>query len=249
MLVDNASTSTIKNLTFSGGYLPEGSGGGILNNGELTLDACTISFCQADFGGGIANHGVLWLLNSSIYENYANSGGGGISTAANQACHTYLEYSTVTGNSNGGAVMGKGGGISLLANALLSITGGGLSGNESLNGGIGGAIYSSGGILTINGCTLSGNLADANGGGIYFAGGTAVLTDVAVSGNSAGNWGGGFFAEPTSNVTLTECTFSETNIAGSGGPKAAYSGVLDTNVFITLNDCTGIDDDDLVDQD
>jgi len=44
-------------------------------------------------------------------------------------------------------------------------------------------------------------------------------------------------------------TYDELNWAGAGGPKAAFAGVLNTNVFITLVGCTGVTGDDLVDSD
>jgi len=46
------------------------------------------------------------------------------------------------------------------------------------------------------------------------------------------------------------CLFLDVVSAGTGGPKVAYAGVLNTNVFITLtNNCTGITGTDLIDSD
>jgi hypothetical protein len=246
MEVKNSSTSTIADLVFNGGYDPANDGGGILNNGVLELNHCTVQYCQANHGGGIANLKQLWLNNTTIGSNWALNEGGGISTAANANSQTHvLSGSTITGNSAGNQnVGGKGGGLSIETNAQVEIDDSAIAGNSSTD--IGGGIYSSGGILTMqNGATLSGNSA-VNGGGVYVATGTANLTDVTISSNSASAWGGGLYVEPASTVNLTDSTFSS-NTAGTGGPKIAYGGVLGGTVFITIDNCSGFTDpDDLI---
>jgi hypothetical protein len=171
--VDTNSTSTIKRLNLADAILPNGHGGGILNKGVLALEYVTITDCLANAGGGIANLGELWLMNSILANNRATSEGGAISTAPTNASKTHMEFSTLDGNrAGGGIVAGKGGAISVLLGAILTVNGGAIVGNEST--GIGGGIYSSGGVLDLRDCALSQNSAEY-GGGLYTAGGTADL--------------------------------------------------------------------------
>jgi hypothetical protein len=244
MQVFDSSTSTINNISFVGGLDPADSGGGIKNEGILTLNGCTVKSCQAGIGGGIFNNKELWLNNCSVTQNEALSDGGGIATAALSTCSTHLYITTVTSNTAGGTAQGKGGGIELLANAVLTVEDGSVSDNTAYNTGIGGGIYSSGGTVTLTNCPLSGNTA-GNGGGLYCATGTATLDSVTVADNTASLWGGGFYAELGSTVNLTgTTTFSGLNQAGSGGPKAAYAGVLNATVWISIGgSCVGIDTD------
>jgi len=75
---------TLMNLTITDGN-PEGSytsGGGILNNGTLTVSSCTLSDNTAGgsigLGGGVYNGGTLTLNNSTLTDNSAGNDGGGI---------------------------------------------------------------------------------------------------------------------------------------------------------------------------
>jgi CSLREA domain-containing protein len=85
----------------------DGLGGGISNNGILSITASTIwdnearSFGIGSTGGGIYNTGQLWLENSTVGENTALSAGGGI--YSNDFLR--VDYSTIFSNTtiNGGA--------------------------------------------------------------------------------------------------------------------------------------------------
>ncbi len=136
-----------------------GYGGGILNEGTLTVSGCTLSANSAQFGGGVYNaaKGTLTLSSCTVSGNHAPYGGGmdneGKATVSN---------STLSSNSTGGT-------------------------DVSLAGTAGGSIYN-GGTLTVSGCTVSNNDAGI-GGGIYNSGGASALTvlDSVFSSNSPGN--------------------------------------------------------------
>jgi len=95
-----------------------------------------------------------------------------------------------------------------------------LSGLTIQNGGTGsgGGIYNhTGGTLTLESCTLSGNSANSasaegSGGGIY-NGGTLTLTNCTLSSDS-GYSGGGIYNDGT--ATLTSCTLSGNSQAACG---------------------------------
>jgi hypothetical protein len=162
-----------------------------LNSGQVTLSGLTIQNGYAQNGGGIYNNGTLTINHSTITQNHATKlgffgGGGGI---YNQGGLT-INNSTVSGNSTALGRFRYGGGI--WNGGILTIKNSTISGNESLNGG---GIYNRSG-LTISGSTISGNTApsyynsgdNAEGGGIYNAG-TLTLNNSTLSGNSATSFG------------------------------------------------------------
>jgi len=76
LFVDDAvAEATIRGLTITGGS--GGPGGGIRNEGELSVVNSTISGNSTDAGGGgILSFGTLWVVNSTISGNMAGQGGG-----------------------------------------------------------------------------------------------------------------------------------------------------------------------------
>ncbi|MBK8618544.1 MAG: SBBP repeat-containing protein [Anaerolineales bacterium] len=134
-------------------------GGGILNNGTLTVTNSTLSSNSSALGGGgISNYGMLMVKNSILSGNSATSGGGLGGGILNGGTLT-VTSSTLSGNSSafdGGGITNGGGGT-------LTVTSSTFSGNSATQtaGGI-----SNYGTLTVTNSTLSGNSA-TNGGGIY----------------------------------------------------------------------------------
>jgi len=229
----------------------DGSGGGIYNQGTLTLTDSTISGnSAAGSGGGIYNDGTLTLLtNSAVSGNFAGKAGGGISNSGTVT----LSNSTISGNSAGG----DGGGIFNRGTGSLSLTNSTISGNSAgiFGGAEGGAIYNRG-TLALTNSTISGNSAGASGGGIFNNYGTLTLTNSTVSGNSAGfgggigNYGSGTLTNSTisgnyavdkgggisnfgnSTLTLTNSTVSSNSAGHSGGGifNSATLTVTDTTI-------------------
>ena len=163
--------AAISGLTVSGGLgdtlsIPQGEtinvGGGIENEGTLTLTGCTISDNSAsDFGGGINNLGTLNVVNSTISGNSGGSGGG-IENGGTMS----LTNCTVSGNQGN-----FGGGIE---NGIITTF------TSSLT------VYK----LSVTNCTISDNSAGTVGGitGIdnYFG----TITNSLISGNVGGSFGG-----------------------------------------------------------
>jgi hypothetical protein len=174
---------TLSNFTIrhgSGGF----SGGGVINDGTLTINSSTISGNGGNYGGGIRNSGTLRIHHSTISNNIGAFTGGGIGNSGTLT----ITDSTVSGN-----LASVGGGIS--NNGALRINNSTLSGNSAIRhcaghfcyGGNGGAVFSLGGHLTINNGTLSGNSAGLWRGGIYNGPATATLQNSIVANNSGGN--------------------------------------------------------------
>jgi autotransporter family porin len=108
---------TLSRVTIRNGHAP--NGGGIYNNGMLTVSNSTINgnnaLSGAAVGGGILNLGTLTINNSTVSGNKTTSRisagrGGGI---ANIAGTLTINNSTITGNLvSGGFGAGFGGGLS-----------------------------------------------------------------------------------------------------------------------------------------
>ena len=102
-------------LTVRGGQAPLGNGGGIYNAGELSVLNSTVMQSTSDReGGGIYNASGAWLevTNSTIYDNYAFSGSGGIANLG----MLRVENSTISGNDTDGV----GGGLVNYGSAMIT---------------------------------------------------------------------------------------------------------------------------------
>jgi hypothetical protein len=165
---------TLDSLTVRNGNTAS-SGGGIYNEGTLTVNNSTLSGNAATNGGGISNFdGTLTVTVSTISGNTAINGGG----ISNFDGTLTVSNSTLSGNA-----AAVGGGIS--NTGTLTVNNSTLSGNAATNGGG----ISNTGTLTVNNSTLSGNAA-TNGGGIYNFDGTLTVTVSTISDNTATNGGG-----------------------------------------------------------
>ena len=127
-------------------------GGGILNEGTLSLTNCTVSGNTTDIaGGGIYNGATLTLANSTVSENIAGDGGG----IYNNGTLT-LTNSTVSGNTAwAGGGLGGGEGVNLYS--TLTLINSTVSGNTA-GSGEGGGIWNAGTLALIN-STVSGDIA------------------------------------------------------------------------------------------
>jgi hypothetical protein len=96
-------------------------GGGIFNDGTLTVTNSTISDNSAtgfgnNGGGGIFNDGTLMVTNSTISGNSSSNLGGGIKTSGGSQGGTLtVTNSTISGNSAHGSGNNGGGGIDSLS--------------------------------------------------------------------------------------------------------------------------------------
>ncbi len=98
--IDN--TASLAGLTISGGLASGaagGCGGGITNNGTLTITGCTITDNSAANGGGIYNGSecTLTVTNTTISGNSASVSAGGIDNGT--ACWLTVINSTIADNS------------------------------------------------------------------------------------------------------------------------------------------------------
>ena len=228
--VDAAGNLTLDSLTVRHGRCngscatPNNSGGGILNNGTLTVTNSTLSDNSASNGGGIMTNGPLTVTNSILSGNSVTSEGGGI---YNNGSTATLTNSTLSGNS----AFSQGGGISNFG--TVTLTNSTLSNNSASSNG-GGIINFS--TLTVTNSTFSGNSA-TNAGGLDNYG-TATLTNSTLSGNSATN-AGGISNNNSATLTMTNSTISNNSATNGGG--IYNQGTLNYANTIIANSTTGAD--------
>lgn len=143
------------------------SGGGVFNSGTATLNNVTISSNSAagnnsGTGGGIGNSGVLTITDATIANNIASFGGGGVYSSGSGDVNA--TFNNVTFSSN---FSGSGGGFYQTGFDPVAIF------NQttfSANiGNQGGAMFAGGKRIQLNSATITGNTA-SQGGGIYVFG-------------------------------------------------------------------------------
>ena len=204
IVVASGLTVSIANLTIEDGS--SGNGGGIFNNGTLTVTNCTLSDNTASsFGGGIDNEDSLTVSNSTFSGNSAPAGlGGGIDN--DSSAMLTVTNSTFSDNSaaQGGGIFSSGGA------AFTNCT---FSGNSALGGG--GGIANFVGALTVTNCTFSGDSAGLGAGVFNEFGSVAKLKGTILAAEPTGaNCSNGIGAAPLTDVGYNisddgSCGFTE----------------------------------------
>ena len=159
--VNSGVTASLSGLTVQNGSAPSsfpsnGNGGGVYNQGALTLTGCTLTgnttTGQYAGGGGVFNNGgTVTLTGCTLTGNSAPFLGGGIYNA--QGGTATLTGCTLAGNSGGGVVSDQGGTLTLTDDILYN------------DGGGGEFVYSNGGSATVTSCDIQGG--DGNGNDPY----------------------------------------------------------------------------------
>lgn len=179
-------TATISDLDITERFSLSG-GGGIFNEGNLTLTACAVTACTASVGGGIDDDGgTLTLTNCTI---------SGDSTPN-------PSFGEPSGAYKGGGIYNSGK-LAITGGTVGTIGGSTISTSDFAYSDGGGIFNSSTGNATVTSCTIDGDQAyDQNesscGGGIYSKGdgvelikSTYFTNDTASSGSGGGVLGGG----------------------------------------------------------
>jgi hypothetical protein len=212
--IESDVTVAISGLTIEKGSAP--NGGGIFNDGRMTVSDSSLSDNSATTGGGaIWSNGSVEVTDSTLSENSADYYGGAIYSASNGALS--VTDSSLSDNSA----------TSFEINYPGYAYGGGI------------AAY---GTATVANTTLDGNRAasfggGSGGGGIY-VGGTMSVTDTTVSGNSnsivvgANDGDGGAGIENVGTLNVTDSTLAEntTNVNGGGLDNGGTATVSDSTI-------------------
>jgi hypothetical protein len=251
---------TLVNTTFEGNTVFDGRGGGMHNDATGSAIGCTFSDNSAwhpgvGAGGGISNDGVLSLDSCRIVRNGGTDSGGivnfGELTAANCAVLENTSQFGAAGLWNGGdltlvdSVVGENrsdegsGGIANSWSATATLADCTIRDNTASHGASGGGI-ANGGIMTVTGTTISGNRASPPhgvGGGIANGGsGRMSLTNCTISDNYAAEGGAVW---NTATLELFNCTLNANAADGSGGGILTARGVLNLTNTIVANSTGG----------
>ena len=205
-------------LTMTNSLIGQGSGNGIRNTGTMIM---TDTIVNANDSTGIVNTGKLVLYNSTVGDNYAAYGCGGI---ANHGDLRLVQSAIVKNETH---YSGPGGGLCNWGRAILvnsTVSGNQISAGDFLYGG---GIYNHGGDLQLFNTTVSRNQGAVYGGGIYnedSAAGVVQLQNSIVSNNGApgeeNDCGGpiqslGYvLVSTTANCIYTEAIGDKLNING-----------------------------------
>ena len=174
-------------------------------------------------GGGIINNGILTLKSGSIIGNSCIEGkvdgtsyygtGGGIYNDGSK-CEFYMEGGSVSKNT----AQGGGAGIHGVSTKQFAISGGEITGNIAVNKGGGVRVKTT--KATIANCTISYNKTtgdeQGNGGGILVEEKGVTLENVTISDNEAAMGGGGICVMSKASVTAKNVTITN-NTANEGG--------------------------------
>lgn len=166
MLVGSSTNTLLQNVVITNS-VAAGSGGAIMNLGNLTIDNSEIiSNTATGLGGGLYNYsfGAITVTNSLINDNTAvGIQGGGIYSPR----PLNLTDVTVSGNS----AASFGGGIYYISETAVfnNVT---ISNNESAAGS---GLFAQSGTLTMTNSTVSGNVSSSNQSGIYVSGPSTTL--------------------------------------------------------------------------
>jgi hypothetical protein len=176
-VVNSGVHATISGLTVQHGNAGAASGGGIVNDGTLVLNAVAVSHNTAPTAAGIRNNagGTLTLIRSAVTANTATGGAGGISNAGGMVS---VMNSTISGNAAGGS--GVGGGIN--SSGTLTLTNSTISGNTASSGG---GLNIAGGVATLTNAIVAGNTnggVPSDIGGLVASGSSNNLTGTGGSG-------------------------------------------------------------------
>jgi fibronectin-binding autotransporter adhesin len=252
--VDSSGTETISDASFVNNSAVGGVGGAIFDQGTLAISGATsIIDNTASKGGGIANNGTLSIANSSLSSNSAKAvgssgSGGGIYNSSGSISITGGKVTGNTATGSGGGIFINQGTLTITANTdinkntaasggalynlfgTVAFTNVSLTGNKATDDG--GAIENLGS-LTVTIASFLDNTAGVGGGSIFNAG-TGTIVDVTLSGDTAGGEGGGIVNQ--GNLNLTNSTVAQESAGVDGGGLYNFDGTLTTlNVTIAEN--------------
>jgi hypothetical protein len=236
---------TISKVAIQDGSKSCNNGGGIYNNGRLTINSSTISGNFAlGYGAGVYNRGTLTLKNTTVSGNtaggfgcggYGDGDGGGIYSSGTLT----LVASTISGNVAYGPCLGElchglafGGGV--YNSGTLTVSDSTITGNTATAVGNLGSVADGGGVynngtIAISSTTLSGNAATApfinSGGDIFNSGSNATIQNSIVANNaSGGNCSGNMTSNGYNLSSDGTCNFTGPGDLNNTDPKLGTLG-------------------------
>ncbi|MBV08278.1 MAG: hypothetical protein CMN21_03570, partial [Rubinisphaera sp.] len=227
---NGASISTIADVRLTGGNDVQtdfGLGGSIENDGILNIAGVKFDNNYSRYrGGAIYNHdgSDLTILNSNFIENTSNYQGGSIANHGVTTIYSSL-FEGNTAPYQGGAIYNYhyfpvrdfDGQVAILDSQFIS--------NQAIDR-QGGALYSAGGVVSIDGSDFIDNFAPQDSGAISTYYTQLSIRNSLFEGNETTAFhAGAVLAASTDNILISHSTFRDNHAAGFGG------GVYITNGF------------------
>ena len=243
--VGSGATLTLTDCTGTGELQGSKSGSGVsINGGTFNLYGGTITgFVN---GVEIGSHNDIktgssfTMYGGAITGNEADSGGGGGvfligTTNYKVTAPSFTMHGGTISNNTAGASDGGGGGVYVGQKCSFTMDGGAITSNTATAGN-GGGIYIhynagivsiSGGTITDNRVTATGNTICGHGGGIYSERGVTVK-NVKITGNNSTYEGGGIYGKGA--ITLTDAT-----VTGNNQYDVYYDGTENSTPKLTVS--------------
>ncbi len=227
--IRNDGTLTLVDAVLSQNTTDQDGGGLYNNNGTVSLQGGSVQNNMASLdGGGVANWGAIVVTNTSFSDNSARLGAGILNHSSSGATLdiTGASFTGNTASTSGGALRNGTGAATVVRDSVFEQ-------NEASSGG---AIALQDSQVEIYRSTIRDNTADSGGGGISS---DSTLSDLRISdssiyGNHASD-GAGIWSRD-GDVSLTNVTLSGNIATGAGGGMLSSFGsaTLD-NVTVTTN--------------
>jgi CSLREA domain-containing protein len=182
-LLSQDATAVVTDVTLESNIATNG-GAIFMDSGHLWLTDSTVSGNKAVSGGGIlVDDGTVVIADSSIVGNSASQSGGGLFMVESTGT---IGGGAVSFNSAGtSSTAGDGGGIALVEEASLSLSGTNVNSNTVRHDGEGGGLVGVASEIDIAGGQLSHNAAPGGaGGGALLENVEAMLSNVAANSNT-----------------------------------------------------------------
>jgi hypothetical protein len=200
-MINSSFKVTLQYLIIQKGGTQPLSGGGVYNDGILTINNCTLQKNSATHNGGAINNGdngILTITDSIITQNSALYGGG-ISNGKNTILLINSNINQNSAESGGGIT--SGGDVNMFGSDL----------NSNIASYSGGGLYIGFADLIMANCNIYNNMGP-NGGGISSTWSTLMINDSNIYKNNATD-GGGIYGEFEYNIIILNRTNIFQNIA------------------------------------
>jgi hypothetical protein len=248
--IDSGATVSVSGVTIEDGSAAT-EGGGVLNDGNITLTNVALSDNTVSTGsdggaggGGLANESTATVTDSTVTGNTATStgygafGGGlydddGTLTVTDSVVSDNVADTTANGDALGGGISNGNGTVNVSDTAMSDNDAESVNGNSVYGGAIDNGSYGIGnGSITVTDSTISGNSAtDPNGGSAFGGGlnnyGTLLINNSTIADNTATRnvtgVGGGLNNFGT--MTVVEATIAgNSESPGSGSAASIVNG-------------------------
>lgn len=196
----------IDGLVIEGGYadgagFPDGAGGGVLSEGNLTVVDCVFRANFAESGGGLYSRFGAPVVQSCAFVN---------NQAGDEGAGAYVRNGGLIADSRfAGNTATFGGGVAICC-GFVEVRESKFTSNFAS---LGGGLYSAVGSVRVVGSTFESNTA-SRGGGAFTAGAGVVLASSFFGNNTATDGGG---SAHSGSVTIVNTVYSRNSALGSGG--------------------------------